>query len=422
MVTKSISIFLLKEHYSVDSALEDGHEYKEVTPGHALPSGTRMFIRRGKGKAPWWKDFFGITEDLRQQSNSAAAFVPIDDRTFALTFGSGQALIRSEALDHDFGNRVALNAVDPRKLKSTDTLDPDSSQRRRTQLPFDADLGLLSFTGDSSVLKSITGRAKEEFADVARSVTGSSGLRVTTPVAASDLAELLGKVLDLASADDYVTTFPDVAKIRPVTDPVIVRDLDQRLVAAVFDIDAPISLTVPDILDYSDESYVSFSGVGACEVFEDVYIKHYREYLEEHDESEETLSIEKLQRHRLLLLDGHHDITKRWSIYKSLVSEVALEEGFAYHLSDGTWYRVADTLISQLREYLDPYWRPADLPEHQDGVEGRYNEIVGGLSGFVCLDKTSIAPDGQHQVEPCDLVRAFGRGRRTHPRKGGDEL
>ena len=163
----------------------------------------------------------------------------------------------------------------------------------------------LSFTGDSSVLKSITGKAKEKYAEVAKSITGSSGLRLTTPVEGSELNLLLSKVLQLASSKDYLKTFPDVGKIRPVSDPVIIEQLDATLVSAIFDQQAPILLTVPDILDYSDESYVTFSGVGTCEMFEDVYIKHYREYLEEHDETETTLTAEMLRRHRLRLLDGN---------------------------------------------------------------------------------------------------------------------
>jgi uncharacterized protein (TIGR04141 family) len=408
VTTRSMSIYLLKEGYTVEAALEDDHGYKEVTPGPAAPAGTRMFIRSGRGQTPWWKEYFGVVEDLWQQTNSAVAFVPITARIFALAFGSGHYLIKPESFDHEFGTRVVLNAVDPKKLKSTDTLDPNSSQRRRTQLPFDADLALLSFAGDSSVLKSITGKAKEEFAELAKSITGSNGLRITTPVDVGDIGSLLFEVLRLASSEEYLKTFPDVAKIRPVSDPALIAQLDNHLVSAIFDREASILLTIPDIIDYSDESYVTFSGAGRCEMFADVYIKHYREYLEQNGASESTLTVEKLHGHRLLVLDGNGDPVRRWSIYKSLVFEVSLEAGFSYHLSDGTWYRVADALLMELREYLDAYWAPMNLPEHKDGTEGRYNELVGELPGFVCLDQANIAPDGQYPVEPCDLARVAG--------------
>ncbi len=115
------------------------------------------------------------------------------------------------------------------------------------------------------------------------------------------------------------------------------------------------------------------------------------EYLEENGETEATLTTEKLRRHHLRLLDGNGDLKRRWSIYKSLVFEVSLEEeGFTYHLSDGTWYRVADSLVSELRDDLDQYWIAAHLPEHDEGFEGQYNEQVGEQPGFVCLDRQNI--------------------------------
>lgn len=120
VATRSISIYLLKQERSVDDTLEEDHDYKEVTPGSSSPTGTRLFVRGGKSKPPWWKEYFGIAEELWQQSSSGVAFVPIEERTFALAFGTGHYLLKPEAFDHDFGTRVALNAVDSKKLKSTD--------------------------------------------------------------------------------------------------------------------------------------------------------------------------------------------------------------------------------------------------------------------------------------------------------------
>ena len=143
MPTRLMSIYLLKAEMTVDDALENDHGYREVDFSADVPNGTRIFIQVGKERQPWWRGYFGVSDDLKQQLNSGVSFVPCGTRIFALTFGSGQHVVRNEALDHEFGTRVVLNAVDPLKLKSTDTLDPQSSQRRRTQLPFDGDLALL---------------------------------------------------------------------------------------------------------------------------------------------------------------------------------------------------------------------------------------------------------------------------------------
>lgn len=405
MTTRSMSIYALKPGMTVEGSLRDDHGYTEAVDHSSGVPNLRVFIKRGSQDPPWWKEYLDLNEDLLQGTNSAAAFVPSGERMMVLTFGAGQFLLRGDAYEHDFGTRVVLNAVDPRKLKSTETLDPDSSQRRRTQIPYDGDLALLSFAGDASVLKSLTGKARPKYNDLVRSVTGSSSLRVTTPARAGDLPKLLSRLRKLYKSDEFLQTFPDVAKIRPITDPVLISTLDEKLSAAIFDLSAPIVLTVPDILDYTDESFVQFSGRGVSPIFDDVYVKHYREYLEAHDVVPEAMSVEILKHDYMLLLDGSNVQRQRWSIYKSLVYEVSDGADFSYHFSDGSWFRVATDLIAALRQDIDPYWVDANLPEHRWASEADYNKEVSDELDAVCLDQTNVSPKGQAAIEPCDILR-----------------
>lgn len=405
VTTRSMSIYALKPGMTVEQSLRADHDYIE-TAKHSSPiSDLRVFIKRGKQDAPWWKNYLSLDEDLLQGSNSAAAFVPSGKRIMVLTFGSGQFLLRDDSFEHDFGTRVVLNAVDPRKLKSTETLDPDSSQRRRTQIPYDGDLALLSFAADASVLKSLTGKARPKYNDLVRSVTGASSLRVTTPAQPKDLKKLLSRLRKLYKSDEFLKTFPDVAQIRPITDPQVIKLLDQQLALAIFNTSAPVVLTVPDILDYKDETFVQFSGRGTSPVFDDVYVKHYREYLESHDVDPDTFSVDVLKHDYLVLLDGSHAQRQRWSIYKSLVFEVSDDPNYTYHFSDGLWFRVSTDLIVSLRKDIDPFWIDANLPDHSWASEGEYNEKVSDKIGAICLDRTSVSPKGQTAIEPCDILR-----------------
>ncbi|PRI11585.1 DUF6119 family protein [Leucobacter massiliensis] len=405
MATRSMSIYLLKPGITVEESIKDNRGYQEVeAPSSVIPN-LRVFLKPGNPKQPWWKTYLGVESTLSQQSNSAMAFVQRGKRVFALAFGAGHHLLKEDAFVHDFGTRVVLNAVDPNKLKSTDTLDPESSQRRRTQIPYDGDLALLSFTSDSSVLKSLTGKAKAEYSDLVRSVTGAASLRVTTPTEPGDLALLLKRLHTLYKSKDFRRTFPDIAQVRPVTDPAIVDPLNEQLAAAVFDLTAPIVLTVPDVLDYHDEAYVQFSGRGLSEMFDDVYIKHYREYVEGKGATAQSFTVDDLKHDELLLLDGNYEVRQRWSIFRSLVFETQEDEGYSYHFSDGAWFQVATGLLESLQEFLDPYWVDATLPPHTWTSEAEYNSEVSAATGSVCLDQTSMSPSGQTQVEPCDILR-----------------
>jgi uncharacterized protein (TIGR04141 family) len=185
----------------------------------------------------------------------------------------------------------------------------------------------------------------------------------------------------------------------------VISSLNEKLSAAIFDLSAPIVLTVPDILDYGDESFVQFSGRGVSPIFDDVYVKHYREYLEDHGVTSETMSLEVLKHDYMLLLDGSNNQRQRWSIYKSLVYEVSDGSDYSYHFSDGSWFRVATDLIVALRQDVDPYWIDANLPEHRWASEGDYNKEVSDELNAVCLDQTNVSPRGQTAIEPCDILR-----------------
>lgn len=410
MKSKSMSIYLLKPHSTVEDALEDGRDYREASLSNKALRGSRVFLRVTPAKQPWWRDYLGISDPASQQSSSALAFIEVRNRIFALTFGSGHFLLKDDSFEHDFGTRVVLNSVDPNRLKSADTLDPESSQRRRTQIPFDGDLALLSFTGDSTVLKSLTGKAKKEYQGLVKSVTGSASLRITTPAEPNELDSLLNQLLALYESEEFSSVFPDIAQISPLTDPTQIEPLNRQLLDAVFDRTSSIILSVPDILDYSDETYVQFSGRGTSHLFSDVYIKHYREYLEDRGLSRDDLDVEGLKHDRLVLLDGSFALKKKWSIFQSLILEVEGNDGYSYHFSDGTWYKVSKDLVNSLRQFLDPFWIDCDLPENVWLSEDTYNEHASVIANAICLDRSNITPKGQHQIEPCDILRIDGQG------------
>jgi uncharacterized protein (TIGR04141 family) len=60
--------------------------------------------------------------------------------------------------------------------------------------------------------------------------------------------------------------------------------------------------------------------------------------------------------------------------------------------------------ISSLTTYLDPLCADTKLPDYNHANEGEYNQAAKNASqDRLCMDKKSIAPAGQKQVEPCDI-------------------
>lgn len=405
MAARPFSIFLLKSGRGIDDSIEEAEQLEEAPMGGDFPADSRFFLRLGHPRRPWWLEYFDVQKDVRSRANGALVFVPTRRRIFALAFGSARHNLADDSYEHDFGTRVVLNCIDPAKLKSTDLIEPGSARRQRTQLPFDADLSYFGDLDDSTVLKSLTGKVGGRLADVARSVTGAYNLRITADTPPSELVTFLEDCLDLSEKRDYIEKFPTLRWLEPVTDPAALRPLNDQLLDALFDVDAMIALTIPDIVDYEAEGLISFAGAGRSDYFDDVYIKHYREYLEGAGLARPEFDLERLKRHKLQLLNDDFVVVHSYSIFRSLVFEASAAGDHTYHLSDGVWYRVATDLLDRLKVHLEPHWRSSTFPAFGGPNEGTYNEqLAEGVNGC-CLDKTSIAPQGEFGVEPCDVLR-----------------
>lgn len=405
--TRSFSIYLLKPAFSATNALKDDTNLEAGVQANGLPEGAILHVLDNPPYQPWWSGYFGIQKELRQVSKGSIVFLPAANHWFALSFGHVAHNLKDESYEYDFGLRVTLNSVDPEKLKSTDTLEPSGSKRQRIQLPTASDLTVFDIDTDSNILKSLTGKVKEEHKKTFSHASGASSIRISSAVASDGLITLCEKLLTLYQDNSFETVFPDIQNISPVRDPVVVDQLNAKLIEAVKAKDDGLSLSIPEIQNYAAGIWGTFSGEGGGLVYDDIYIARYFEYLDA--ASFDLTTIDKkmhLDRHRLALTseDGSSTLDS-WPIFKCLVFDTSLiAGGDAYHLSEGNWYAISTNYVAKLTAYLDPLCKDTGLPDFTHDDEAAYNTASSDLSGVrVCLDKTNIAPAGQKQVEPCDI-------------------
>lgn len=405
--SRSFSIYLLKEGYDATNSLRKDHKLDKGIDAVELPEGATLFLLDSKPKPPWWKSYFGIEKDIKQVSKGALVFLPVAKRCFALSFGYVAHNLTDTSYEYDFGLRVTLNSLDPQKLKSTDTLDPGVAKRQRTQRSIEAELTLFDFDRDSTILKSLTGKVRAEYKELFKHATGASNLRLSSEVTADELVELCAKLLGLYQSEQYKTAFPEIQNIVPVRDPEKLKLLNERLLKAFHSRAPDLNITVPEIVNYSDNLYITFSGAGQSSIYDDVYIGRYYDYLDERKTALTSIKIDDLRRHALVLADEEGNARDRYSIFKSLVFDTALSVsgGETFHLCDGNWYRIDDSYIARLAAYLDPLCVDSDLPSYDHSSEGDYNIAVAKADAAIaCLDKKTISPDGQTPIEPCDLL------------------
>jgi uncharacterized protein (TIGR04141 family) len=402
--SRTFSIYLLKEGFNAQSALKDDNNLQEGLVATRLPPGAILYVLNGRPRPPWWKDFFGIEENLLQSTKGALVIFPVKDRWFALSFGHVYHNLKDACYEYDFGLRVTLNSLDPRKLKSTDVLEPGDSKRRRTQIPIESDLTLFDFDRDSTILKSLTGKVKDEHKDLFRHATGASNLKLSSSLQPNELVGLCENLLGLYQSDDYKIEFPEIQNIVPVRDPTILKALDDKLVEAIKARDDKLNLVVPDMINYHDNLYAKFSGRGRCDNYEEVFIGLYLDYLANTEGGLEEIEVLDLKKHQLLLTDEEGDIRERYPIYKSLLFDVQLSATETFHLSEGCWYKVENAYVQKMEAYLDPLCVDLNFPNFNHVNEAAYNLALAQTADtFICLDTKNIAPAGHTAVEPCDV-------------------
>jgi hypothetical protein len=178
--SRSFSIYLLKEEgFDATNALRQDHTLDAAVTATGLPDASTLFVLDGEPRPPWWRSYFGIEQPLSQMNKGALIFLPVGTRCFALSFGH-------------------------------DTLEPGAAKRQRTQLPIESELTFFDFDRDSTVLRSLTGKVKDEFKDLFKHATGASNLRISSDIQANGLAALCEQLLVLYQADDYRAAFPEI--------------------------------------------------------------------------------------------------------------------------------------------------------------------------------------------------------------------
>lgn len=400
------TIFLLKKGWKPSNALIIGNGMKKVDASEAvgLPRGAILYTQPKKPKTTWWAKYFGLT-GYKQASHNALLFLPVGDRIFALTFGHSAHKLDQYSYHHDFGTIVTLNCVDPQKLRSIDSFDPVAARHTRSQLPFETGLTMFDFDNDKSILKSITGKVKKEYTEFSRA-TGTSCLRISIDKLPGELPGLCSKLLRLYGKKTYEKSFPEINKITAVRDPELIQKLDKKLFGSLKNRDENLYLSVPEIIDYSRIGMAKYRGVGKCKENYEVSLDSYYHYLDSHNVKLGSLSDDVLKRHHIRLLDDN-GITeiKEFNLHSCLVCDYTMS-GKSYYLNGGNWYNVDRNYISDINKALKTSFVDLGFPEFTDDNEGDYNSRVSDESGkkFFCLDKRNIAPKGETQVEPCDII------------------
>jgi uncharacterized protein (TIGR04141 family) len=412
--TRRLKILLLREDVeSFENALRNPEGLTAFDTQPDLGFTGRFFLQEVNKSHPGWQEFLneGLVPSIpavSNQTNAGVLLLRTAHRFFAVTFGYGRNLLKSDVFVRDFGLKVVLNTVDADKLRSVDVKSIEElvvTTRRQTSRT--ADLDTFGLDASHDLLKAVTGTPREQV--FGRRISGADTLAVAIPCELSDLADRCELFLNAYERTDYRERFEFIDHMAPVRDRDTVEMLNDQLVS---DLTARrldrLYLAAPDPMEWTGVSGFTYSDAKTAPVFEDLDIEDWLATLD----PERVLDVAELKgRHVGVRFDESETSSTRWSLFSCLVYESQMGDNL-YVLSDGDWFQVAKTFADRVQQEVtglreDLFHLP---PAGKNEAEAAYNARVAAELGFGLMDQVLVLPSGARtRIEFCDLLTADGR-------------
>lgn len=420
MAKKAYSFRLLKPHI-VDpaDALKENNKLQEKQLSDA-PGNKRLFAGQAYSAPPGWISFFAAPDrthfnGLFGGQAAAVLFVQVElptdgnqiaeTRWLALCFGMGFQDLRPEALESQFGLKVALNRLGRERIKSVDTRRPeDATIQTRSQNSRSGEIFDFGIEMNRIILQGITGKSEED--DFGGTLTGADGLKLTCETSYEEIDEKALQIVASYGDNAFEEAFPWYGKITPIRDKARIGELENELLARLITgvIDG-IHMAPPEIVDYQNIDRFKFSGTGRGEGHDELRLGDYLDLFNE----ERLLTLAHLKGDKVRVASDEGQFFDRWTVFKCLSAEI-YADGILYILAADEWYAVRNDFVAEINEAIAGI--PAidiGLPAYAPGEkEGDYNErAVDGRDDLFLYDKNLVAFEGERgRVEFCDLLGA----------------
>lgn len=419
--TRTISIYLLRDH------ITDAGEALDADPSsletHAVKGlkDARLYVSRSPARPPKWVDMFaGSAEpplNLKRPSYGAVLLLEAGARYFALTFGSGRHLLAYRSYERNFGLRVALNLVDPDRVRSANSRTfVDSALQVSRQIAEPSDIAGLEVDVQRDLLTRLEGSITRK--DLGKRVAGADAARLTRPMEVKQIRSICSGLYKVSKESTYKKRYGWIDWVKEVTNPDEEESLNNEalellLEGAVdrFDIYPP-EMVSEDVVEYGTKR-------------DTTVMEPTRELLKAtiaHSGASDPESLAYYLQHRYIKALNEEGVeVKRWSWWDCLYYEHRGAVGTVI-LDRGVWLRVKRDDAQAIHDFIAGV-PPSGLilpTAERSEIEKHYNERAAASGNFRLLDRKLIKPiPSESPIEVCDLFAKEGAMVHVKRRKGG---
>lgn len=398
---RQLTVYRLQSHIQTPSEALRSPARATRTPlsTDGVPLG-ELWYQRSKTTHPPWVALLDPLSDqdlrgaLSGSTYGAVWFIYVGGVLYALTFGpAGHQMLERTAIEHRFGLRTTLNAVDPKRLRHMERRVFDEVHRVVDEQAA-RDATTFNFGVDTlrDLVRAVSGSSTSEDNTFLAGATSLRAWRATTP---SEVPTWLTSIDALWQSDAYKTgEFAWIENFSQVTDPslrtALVEELDMRLADPGSE---GLSLALPEGERPIDHQGFSFGRRKE---------RHRLLRLDQAAQDLKGLSWKKLKARKL---NVHHADGRRepFPLHRCLTAELQLHDAH-WVLELGEWYRVRSDLIASMDADL-ARWQTADLPAYDGDVHTRENDWCVACAeelGMEVTDKKLIYVH-KGKLEFCDL-------------------
>ena len=406
--THHLSIFLLKESTkNGKDAIQSSTDLIEETINIG-ENALYLYFKQNPSHPPSWVNIFShhIKSNLHLSNSGCAAVlvVNINNRNFALTFGYGRHLLKHDCYEENFGLRVVVNAVDPKKLRNIDahTLEAIPVQKK-SQASVSTSFTDFGLDVEQDLMCAVTGIPKNE--DFCKTLSGKDALRISLPFDLSDLPSVLDQAISLYNSEEYKENFSWIDRLSEIRSQETKDILDQKLIDKITKGDfSKTWLAVPEIIEWEKISGFRYQKSKRGELYSDI---SWPDFINHIKKSKKTLSPQTLNEQHIHCINSESELPAyTWKAYKCAYCEVELD-GASYSLTNGKWYKIDTDFLNNLNKDINEIpISKITLPEYKEKSEGDYNQTVAKTNkDFILMDKNNVSyGGGRSKIEVCDLL------------------
>lgn len=341
------------------------------------------------------------------------------EHLFAITFGSGFQLLKSDAFVPNFGLKCVLNLISShnglRKISKYDI----SSSPKQTSQQLSKKGSQADFTLDyqTDILTGITGNFDDKHKKdkiligyIGRTISGSNSFSVNAKANIKNVDKILRLSIIAYKAQKYkhkgFSWIDNVLYIKH--DNILLEKLNNELDKKLADITEEsdqIWFAVPEIVKWEDIEGFYF-GRQTRVLRDDLDLIEYKQYIKRKEEA--VFNIEKLKQSYIYAKNAKGDgYLYCWDAFQCLNAELELD-GKTFMLINKNWYEINKEFQDETNKKFEKYFNnKSDLNfidcNYKD--EATYNRELSRQKNLICLDRNTVFyGGGQSQIEVCDIL------------------